>query len=121
MQVSISSKTIPQGHDLKRAKTLPPRDNHCVQKLSPRDRTGSEKPHPWDIKLENFTNISINSDTEMKSFVVSTNNEETMYHFISTSRVKITKYIHMKIMLKYPNTNQFKMLLQMTIYFILRN
>ena len=44
-----------------------------------------------------------------------------MYHFISTSRVKITIYIYMKIMLKYPNTNQFKMLLQMTIYFILRN
>ena len=44
-----------------------------------------------------------------------------MYHFISTSRVKITKYIYMKIKLKYPNTNQFKMLLQMTNHFILRN
>ena len=55
MQVLISSKTIPAldkslGHDLKGAN--PPRDNHCVQKSSPRDRTGSEKPHPWDIKLE---------------------------------------------------------------------
>ena len=29
--------------------------------------------------------------------------------------------IYMKIMLKYPNTNHFKMLLQMTIYFVLRN
>ena len=68
MQVSISSKTIPPcrdkspGHDSKEAKTLP-RDNHSVQKPSPRDRTGSQKPYPRDIKLENFTNISINSDT----------------------------------------------------------
>ena len=50
------------GHDLKEAKPSP-RDNHCVQKSSPRDKTGSQKPHPWDIKLENFTNVSINSDT----------------------------------------------------------
>ena len=65
MQVSVSSITIPWdkplGHDLKGTKTLP-RDNHCVQKPSPWDRTGSQKPHPRDIKLENFTNISINSD-----------------------------------------------------------
>ena len=40
-----------------------PRDNHCVPKSSSWDRTGSQKPHPRDIKLENFTNISINSDT----------------------------------------------------------
>ena len=52
----------PPGHDLKGAITLP-LDSHCVQKPSPRDRTGSQKPHPRDIKLENFTNISINSDT----------------------------------------------------------
>ena len=51
------------GHDLKEAKPSPPRDNHCVQKRSPRDKTGSQKPHPWDIKLENFSNVSINSDT----------------------------------------------------------
>ena len=63
MQVSISSITIPPGQDFKRAKTLPPWDNHCVQKRSPRHRTGSQKPHPRDIKLENFTNISMNSDT----------------------------------------------------------
>ena len=66
MQVSISSKTIPPGfptgHDLKGAKPSH-RDNHCVQKPSPRDKTGSQKLHPWDIKLENFTNVSINSDT----------------------------------------------------------
>ena len=67
MQVSISSKTIPlqdkpPGHDLKGAKTLP-RDNHCVQKPSPRDKTGRQKSHPRDIKLENFKNVSINSDT----------------------------------------------------------
>ena len=62
MQVSISSKTIPPGHDLTGAKTLS-RDNHSVQKPSPQDKTGSQKPHPRDIKLENFTNVSINSDT----------------------------------------------------------
>ena len=65
MQASISSKAIPPlgkppGHDLKRAN---PRDNQCVQKLSPRDRTGSQKPNPLVIKLENFSDISINSDT----------------------------------------------------------
>ena len=59
MQVSISSITIPPGHNLKGAKTLP-RDNYCVQKPSPRDRTGSQNPHSRDIKLENFTNT--NSD-----------------------------------------------------------
>ena len=66
MQVSISSITIPPGqtpgHDLKGAKPLP-RDNHCVQKPSPRARTGTQKPHSRDIKLENFSNISMNSDT----------------------------------------------------------
>ena len=66
MQVSISSITIPRdkppGYDLNGAKTFP-RDNYCVQRPSPRDRKGSQKPHPWDIKLENFTNISMNSDT----------------------------------------------------------
>ena len=52
----------PLGHDLKGAKTLP-QDNHCVQKPFPRDRTGSQKLHPQDIKLENLTNKSMNSDT----------------------------------------------------------
>ena len=33
------------------------------QKSSPRDNTESQKPHLRDIKLENFTNVSINSDT----------------------------------------------------------
>ena len=56
--------------DLKGAKTLP-RDNHCVQKRS----LGSQKPNPWDIKLENFTNVSIQALTlfEMESIVVSRN------------------------------------------------
>ena len=66
MQVSISSKTIPQdkppGHDLKGAKTLPPGQSLCT-KPSPQDKTESQKPHPWDIKSKNFTNVSINSDT----------------------------------------------------------
>ena len=69
MQLSISFKTIsppppgkPPGYNLKGAKTHP-RDNHCVQKPSPLDRTGSQKPHPRDIKLENFTSMSINSGT----------------------------------------------------------
>ena len=63
-QVSISSKTIPPPgrHDLKAAKTLP-WYNHCVQKSFSLDRTESQRPHPRDIKSENFTNISINSDT----------------------------------------------------------
>ena len=43
----------PPGHDLKGAKTLP-RDNHCVLKPSPQDKTRSQKPHPWNIKLEKF-------------------------------------------------------------------
>ena len=66
MQVSVSSKTIPPGQTpwtrLEGIKTLP-RDNHCVQKPFPWDKTGNQKPHPRDIKLENFTNVSINSDT----------------------------------------------------------
>ena len=40
-----------------------PRDNHCVQNPFPRDKTGGQKPHLRDIKLENFTNTSINLDT----------------------------------------------------------
>ena len=47
----------------RRSKNPPPQDNHCVQKPFPRHRTGSQKPHPRDIKVENFTNVSINSDT----------------------------------------------------------
>ena len=43
------------GHYSKGAKTLP-RENYCVQNPSPRHKTGSQKPHPRDIKLENFTN-----------------------------------------------------------------
>ena len=65
MQLSISSKTIPPwdkplGHD---SKGTTPWDSHCVEKTSPRDKTGSQQPHQQDIKSENFTNVSINSDT----------------------------------------------------------
>ena len=49
MQVWISSKTIPQEHDSKGAKTLP-QDNHCVQNPFPREKAGSQKPHLGDIK-----------------------------------------------------------------------
>ena len=44
LQVSISFKTIPPGHDLKGAKTLPPPDNHCVQK--PWTKQGVKSPTP---------------------------------------------------------------------------
>ena len=61
IQLSISSKTILPGTRLEGGQ--PPRDNHCVQKRSSWDKTGSQKPHLRDINLENFTNVSINSDT----------------------------------------------------------
>ena len=65
MQALISSKTIPPGHDLKGANPPPPtpQDNHCKQKPSSRDKTGSQKPYPLDKELENFMNVSIGSDT----------------------------------------------------------
>ena len=55
MQVSIPSKTIPPppGHDLKEAKPSP-RDNRCVQKTCPRDKTGSQKPHPPGHRVSKF-------------------------------------------------------------------
>ena len=37
-----------------------PWDNHCVQNPSTQDKTGSQRPHPQDIKLENFTDVFIN-------------------------------------------------------------
>ena len=57
MQPSISSKTIPArdkrpGHDSKEAKTLPSGQNKELK-----------VPHPRDVKLGNFTNVSLNSDT----------------------------------------------------------
>ena len=67
MQVSISSKIIAPGQTpgtrLEGSKKHSPRDNHCIPKPSPQDKTGSQNPHPWDIKSENFTDVSINSDT----------------------------------------------------------
>ena len=60
------------GDEWKEAKPSS-RDNYCVQQSSPQDKTGSQKVHPWDIKLENFTNVSINSTLfELKNFVVLT-------------------------------------------------
>ena len=39
----------------------------CTKTL-PRDKTGSQKIYPQGIKLENFTNVSINSDTNKMIF-----------------------------------------------------
>ena len=58
----IQNHPLP-GTRLEGSKNPPPGDNHSVQKPSPRDRTGSQKCHPQDMKSENFTNISVNSDT----------------------------------------------------------
>ena len=51
MQVSISSKTILPGQTPRTrlgGSKKPPLGNHCVQKPSPQDKTGNQKPHPWD-------------------------------------------------------------------------
>ena len=45
MQVSISSKTIPLGHDLKGAKPCP-QDNHCVQNPPLGTVQGVKSPTP---------------------------------------------------------------------------
>ena len=56
MQVSISSKTIPQDMTWREQKPSPPPPGQSLcTKTSPQDKTGSQKPHPQDIKLENFT------------------------------------------------------------------
>ena len=52
----------PSGHDLKEAKTLPPGQSLCPKTL-PSGQKRESKPHPRDIKLQNFTNVSVNSDT----------------------------------------------------------
>ena len=52
----------PPGHDLKGAETLLPEQSLRTKTL-PSDRKGSQKPYPRDIKLENFTHISMNSGT----------------------------------------------------------
>ena len=67
MQVSISSKTMPPGQTLRKrlegSKTPPP-ETITVYKNPPLGtEQGVKNPHPRDLKLENFTNISINSDT----------------------------------------------------------
>ena len=45
------------GQDLKGTKTLPL--GTIIMYKTPRDKTGSQKPHPCDIKLKNFTNVCI--------------------------------------------------------------
>ena len=60
--VSISSKTTHPRDTTRRGQQPSQRDNHCAQNPSPRQNRESKAP-PRDIKLENFTNISINSDT----------------------------------------------------------
>ena len=64
----------PPGHDSTGVKPLP-RDSHCVQNPSPRDKIGSQKSHPPGHKVNKFYNIYKLSLTlfEMKSFIISTN------------------------------------------------
>ena len=38
-------------------------DSHCVHKPTLQNKTRSQKPHPQDIKLGNFTDVFINSLT----------------------------------------------------------
>ena len=56
----------PPGRDLNGAKPLPSGQSLYTETL-PHDKTRSQKPHPMDIKLENFTNVCLTV------FVVSTN------------------------------------------------
>ena len=51
------------GHDSKGADTRPSGCIVIMYKNLPQDKTGSQKPHPQDIKLGNFTNVFINSLT----------------------------------------------------------
>ena len=51
----------PQDNDSK-GETLPSGQSLCT-KTSPQDKTGSQKPHPQDIKLGNITGVFINSLT----------------------------------------------------------
>ena len=53
----------PPGHNLKGAKTLPPGTIIVYKNPPVGTEQGVKSPTPWDIKLENFTNISMNSDT----------------------------------------------------------
>ena len=53
----------PPGTRLEGSKNPPPPGQSLCTKTSPRDKKGNQKPHPRDIKLENSTNVSINSDT----------------------------------------------------------
>ena len=52
----------PPGTRLEESKNSPP-GTIIVYKNPSLETTESQKPNPQDIKLENFTNISINSDT----------------------------------------------------------
>ena len=53
----------PNPRDMTRREQKPSPATIIVYKTPPRDKTGSQKPHPRDIKLEIFTNISMNCDT----------------------------------------------------------
>ena len=79
MQLSISSKTIPSpgqtpGTRLEWGKNPPLGQSLCTKRL-PRDKTGSQRPHPRD-KVRKFHKCIYKLSPklfEMKSFVVSTN------------------------------------------------
>ena len=68
MQLPVSSKTIPLGTNpgtrLEGGKNPPPRTIIMYKNPSLGTNTGSQKPHPRDIKLENFTNVSTNSQSD---------------------------------------------------------
>ena len=56
MQLSVSSKTIPPyGTQLEGSKTLTLGQSLCKKKFP--YKTRSQKPHHWDIKLENITAV----------------------------------------------------------------
>ena len=61
--VGQDSITIPQDKPLglEGAKTLPLGQSLCTKTL-PSGQNKEQKPYPQDIKLVNFTNISVNSD-----------------------------------------------------------
>ena len=62
MQVSISSITIPPGHDLRGTKTLPSGQSFCTKTLHSGQYRESKAPPPGH-KVRKFHNVSINSDT----------------------------------------------------------
>ena len=60
MRLSFSSLMPPRqtsGIRFEGGKTPQTPDNRFIQQPFPLDKTGSQKLQPWDIKLENFTNL----------------------------------------------------------------